>query len=330
VSPPSIRAVRLSKWYGRVTAVADLTVQIEPGVWGLLGPNGSGKTTFLRMVAGQLRPSLGKLEVCGAAPFQSPAVLARVGYCPEADALYDDLSALEFVSAMAELDGYAPREAKDRAVEALDGLGLKDAMERRMGGYSRGMRQRAKLAQALVKDPDVLILDEPLTGTDPKTRPKILEAIQKRAADGALVLVSTHVLQEIEQITDKLILMARGLLVARGSIMEIRGLLDEHPHRIELRTPKPRELGARLLEEVDGVVEVQLGDGVVQVLTRDPDSTYRGAVQVTVEAGIPVTSMTSPDASLEALFHYLVERAQRGAGTGADRGGGRRRAGGAS
>lgn len=148
----SIRAVRLSKWYGKVTAVADVSLHLGPGIWGLLGPNGSGKTTFMRMIGGQIKPSVGKLLVGGLPPFGNPRVMARLGYCPEADAMYDELTGLEFVSAMAELNGFPPEVAKKKAKDALEEFGLEDSMNRAVGGYSRGMRQRAKLAQSIVHE----------------------------------------------------------------------------------------------------------------------------------------------------------------------------------
>lgn len=315
----SIRAVRLSKWYGKVTALQDVSLHLGPGIWGLLGPNGSGKTTFLRMAAGQLKPALGEVTVCGLRPFAHPKALRLIGLCPEADAMYDELTGLEFVTSMAELSGFPPKEAAERAAEALERFGLKDAMERRVGGYSRGMRQRAKLAQAVVHDPRVLLLDEPLTGTDPTSRAMILEEVRRRAEAGAVVLFSTHVLPEIEAITDQVLLIARGQLVAQGKVHEIRQLLEEHPHHVRVYTSEPRRL-AGLIVDVEGIVGMQFAAHGVELMTYDPESTYQVIAQKLVEHDLPVESIVSPDASLEALFHYLVERSTAGAGTGADAG----------
>jgi len=317
-SDVSVRAVRLTKWYGKVTALSDVSLHLEPGIWGLLGPNGSGKTTFLSLVAGQIKPSLGQVQVCGARPFANPNVLRRVGICPEADALYDELTGLELVSALAELSGFKRPEARERAAAALEEFGLTAAMERKSGGYSRGMRQRVKLAQAIVHDPDVLLLDEPLTGTDPTSRAVILESVRRRAAEGAVVLFSTHVLPEVEALTDRVLLIARGQLVAKGEVHEIRELLEEHPHHIRVECDRPRDLAGELVQ-VAGIVGVQFPDAHTALLqTRDPDATYSAVCKVAVEGKYDVKSVTSPDASLEALFHYLVERSAHMAGTGSD------------
>lgn len=315
----SIRAVRLTKWYGKITALQDVSLHLGPGIWGLLGPNGSGKTTFLQLCAGQLKPALGEVTICGHHPFGNTEALRVLGLCPEADAMYDELTALEFVTSMAELSGFDRREAAERAADALERFGLRDAMERRIGGYSRGMRQRAKLAQAVVHDPRVLLLDEPLTGTDPTSRHLILGELRRRADEGAVVLFSTHVLPEVEAITDRVLLIARGQLVAQGLVHEIRELLEEHPHHIRVYTPRPRELAAAVLG-VEGIVGVQFAPFGVELMTYDPDATYDVITEKILELDLPFESISSPDANLEALFHYLVERSTRAAGTGADAG----------
>ncbi|UJR79672.1 ABC transporter ATP-binding protein [Sandaracinus amylolyticus] len=321
MSAASIQAIGVSKWYGKVTALQDVSLQLKPGVWGLLGPNGSGKTTFMRLCAGLSKPSLGQIRVCGDAPFANPEVLRRIGLCPEADALYDELTALEFVTAMAELSGYSRKDARDRAVKALTDFGLDKAMERKMGGYSRGMRQRAKLAQSVVHDPDVLLLDEPLTGTDPTSRHVILDQVRIRANAGAVVLFSTHVLVEVEALTEQVLLIARGQLVAQGKVHEIRDLLEEHPHHVRVDCDRPRDLAAAVLAspEGEGVLGISFPSSTeVELETRKPDETYSVIAKMIVEGGFTVRSLTSPDASLEALFHYLVERSGRMAGTGSD------------
>ena len=325
MSSASVRAEKVSKWYGKVTALQDVSLELGPGIWGLLGPNGSGKSTFIQLIAGQITPALGKVSVCGMNPFANPDALRRIGVCPEADALYDELTGLEFVATLAELSGYDRKTAKERAANALTIFGLEDVMGRAMGGYSRGMRQRAKLAQAIVHDPDVILLDEPLTGTDPTFRARILAEFRRRADAGAVVIFSTHVLPEIEAVTENVLLIARGQLVAHGHSQEIRNLLESHPHHVQIMCNRPREL-AGWLARVEGIVGMQFAHGGIEVMTYDPDATYTAVVQAALETGIEVASITSPDANLEALFHSLVEASGSAAGTGADRARGQRRA----
>jgi ABC-2 type transport system ATP-binding protein len=327
-SPAPVEAVGVSKWYGPVTALSDVSVRLEPGVWGLLGPNGSGKTTLLMMLAGQLRPSLGAVRVFGERPFANPRALARIGLCPEADALLDDVSGLELVTNLARLSGFSRGEARDRAAAALDAFQLGDAIHRKVGGYSRGMRQRAKLAQAVVHDPALLLLDEPLTGTDPVSRRIILDELARRAEAGALVLFSTHVLHEVESLTDRVLLLSRGQLVARGSVSEIREVLHEHPHQIYVEVSHPRKLAVAVLgDPAGGVRGARIADeGTVVLEASQPEAAYAAIARaILADSSLELVAMTSPDATLEAVFHALVERSSRMAGTGADAGVGRAR-----
>ena len=302
-----IRAERLSKWYGPIIGVNDLSLELGPGVHGLLGPNGAGKTTFLRLVAGQLRPSTGKVEVLGTTPWNRPDVLARIGLCPEVDAFWDELTGLEFVEALLRFSGYGRDEAHERGCKALALFELTDVMGRAVSTYSRGMKQRTKLAQAFAHDPEVLILDEPLAGTDPLTRATIVDAIRARGAGGACVIVSSHVLHEVEAMTENVLLLVKGQLVADGNMYRIRELIDEHPHRILVECDRARELARALLDE-PAVLSLRFpSDDAVEVETRAPDACYDQIPRRALAAGIKIRRLTSPDASLEAVFKYLVE-----------------------
>jgi ABC-2 type transport system ATP-binding protein len=303
----SIVLADVSKWYGQVLGVANVTLTVAPGITGLLGPNGAGKTTLMKLIAGLLRPSRGRAAIGDAAPWSDLAARRRLGYCPEHEGLYEELTGLEFVVAMAELAGLPRARARERAEAALVRLGLADAMNRRLGGYSKGMRQRAKLAQALAHEPDVLLLDEPLTGCDPIARESLIEEIRGLGAAGKTVLVSSHVLYEVEALTHDIVVMFRGRVLAEGDIYRLRELIDEHPHRVHVECDRPRALAEALVGE-DHVTRVAFEDGAIEIETRVPDRLYDAIPAAALARGVKIGALTSPDNNLQSVFEYLTEK----------------------
>jgi ABC-2 type transport system ATP-binding protein len=305
---PVIQAKALSKWFGQVMALNRVDVTIAPGITGLLGPNGAGKTTFMRLLTGQLRPSQGSLTVLGEPVWNNHRLMARVGFCPDEDAFYDGFSGLEFVSLLGRLAGLRRADARRRAEEVLEQVGMTKHMHRDVRGYSRGMRQRTKLAQALVHDPEVLFLDEPLTGTDPVGRRELRALIAGLGEQGKHVVLSSHVLHEVESLTQTIVLIHRGRVVADGDVGVIRDLMDEHPHRVRLACDRPRALAARLVA-IEGVVGVELDEaGAVRALTQDPARFFSTLPELVLEHDLEVTELTSEDDDLAAVFRYLVEQ----------------------
>jgi len=306
---PLVETEKLCKWYGRVVGINDFTVTIPRGVTGLLGPNGAGKSTFIKLLMGALRPSKGKLRVLGERVWGNRELLGRIGYCPEHDGIYEDLTAQEFVTAMARLSGLPRSEAEERAARALAQMGLTEAAGRTLGGYSKGMRQRAKLAQAIVHDPELLLLDEPLTGCDPLARVRIIELIKEMGAAGKAVIVSSHILHEIEAMTTDILLIYKGQVLAEGNIYRIREMIDEHPHKIRVECSEPRRLAARLVQspEVRGLDFPDAEEARAFTLeTRSPDVCYPLIPRLALEDGIKIRALGSPDNNLQAVFEYLT------------------------
>ena len=297
----------LCKWYGKVVGINDFTVSIPPGITGLLGPNGAGKSTFIKLIIGALRPSKGSIEVLGQPVWGNRGLLKKVGYCPDHDGVYGDLSATEFVAYLGRLGGMGRREARARAEEVLDRLGLAEARDRPLREYSKGMRQRAKLAQALVHDPDLLLLDEPLTGCDPLARVQVTDLIKSLGREGKTVLVSSHVLHEIEAMTSEIVLIYRGQVLAEGNIYRIREMIDRHPHKILVECDDPRALAGELCSH-DAVRALEfIGGDTLLVETPAPDTCYPLIPARALARGIKITSLTSPDNNLAAVFEYLTE-----------------------
>jgi ABC-2 type transport system ATP-binding protein len=294
-----------SKWYGQVLGVSDISWTLGGGIVGLLGPNGAGKSTLMKMTAGLLRPSRGALSVYGKNPFVDVSVRRRIGYAPEHEKTWDELTALELVTAMARLAGVGAGDAGAAARAALGQMGMTDAMHRRVKGFSKGMRQRTKLATAIAHHPDLLLLDEPLTGVDPMARIDIVDQIRKLAEAGKTVIVSSHVLYEIEALTSEILVIYRGQVLAEGNVYEIRKLIDRHPHRIRVECDRPRDIAAALAT-ADHVARIVFEADAVQIETRDPDRCYDQLSQTVIDRGIAVTGLTSPDNNLGAVFEYLT------------------------
>jgi ABC-2 type transport system ATP-binding protein len=311
--PPEVTPIvvfeGVSKWYGNVIGLNKLTLRIPAGVTGLLGPNGAGKSTLLQLATGQLRPSQGAVRVLGQPVWNNAALMRRIGLCPEQDAFWEWMTGFDFVRTCARLTGMGRRDAGAAAERALATVDMTEHMDRAIRGYSKGMRQRTKLAQALVHGPRVLFLDEPFTGTDPLARHELIEVIRALGAAGCSVLVSSHVLHEVQALTPNIILLHRGRLVAEGHVRQIRDLIDAHPHRIVLVCDDYRALAATVMgwDDVEGV-KMMADEGAVLVETRRPDAFYGRLPALVSRDGVRIREVYSEDDNLEAVFKYLVSQ----------------------
>lgn len=303
----TIAFVRASRWYGPVIALNDVSVLVPPGVTGLLGPNGAGKSTFLKLAAGQLAPSQGQVTVLGKPAWGSPEIFHHVGLCPETDAFWEHLTGLQFVMALLRLTGFEEAECREKAEQALAEVALLPAKDRKVGGYSKGMRQRVKLAQAIAHDPSVLLLDEPVSGMDPVNRRHVIDLVKRLGKEGKTVVVSSHILHEVEAMTRRVLLIHNGRILAEGDVREIRDLMDEHPHTVSLRAKSPRRL-AQAVVGSSHLISLSFGpEGEwLTVQTAKPDEFYGALPEAAIEAG--VSEMYSPDEDLESVFRYLVAR----------------------
>jgi ABC-2 type transport system ATP-binding protein len=303
-----IATEHLSKWYGQVSGLNDVSVTVPAGITGLLGPNGAGKSTFMKLITGQLKPSKGQVRVLGEPIWGNPALYFRLGFCPEQDSFYERMTGLDWVTSLVRLNGLSMDEATAAAKRALETVDLMDAANKKIGAYSKGMRQRVKLAQAVVHDPELLILDEPLTGMDPLMRRRTIRLIKDFARAGKSVLVSSHVLHEIESMTSNILLINNGRILAEGNVHQIRDLIDTHPHTVFIRANEPHALARSFLSE-DGVISLRFEPGAVIVETARPDAFYARLTEMaaTGEAGV-IDEVTSPDDNLQAVLKYLVKQ----------------------
>ena len=300
----TIELRNVTRWYGNVVAVNDITMTIGPGVTGLLGPNGAGKSTVLHLTAGFLAPSRGELTVGGAPSWRNPEIYRTIGLVPERDSVYAFLTGEEFVRSTATLHELAdPAAATRRAIAIVD---MAQAQDRKISTYSKGMRQRIKVAAALVHDPQVLLLDEPFNGMDPRQRLHMMDLLTKLGAEGRTILLSSHILEEVEQLAGTIQVIVSGRLAASGDFRAIRRLMTSRPHVFLVRTSDDRRLGAALIGR-PAVTGVELTGNGLQVRAADYGAFSRELAALTRDEGIRLRELLPEDESLESVFAYLVE-----------------------
>jgi ABC-2 type transport system ATP-binding protein len=308
VSPvePRVVADGVSKWFGALVAVSDVSFDVGAGVTALLGPNGAGKSTMFRMLCGLARPSKGTVRVLGRDPREDTGVTRLIGLVPQQESVFEPLTAREFVALSARLHGLPEPEAA--ATSALEAVGLDPSDGRRLPTYSKGMRQRVKVAQAIVHDPTVLVLDEPLTGLDPRQRADLVTLFRRLGSEGRCVIVSSHVLDEVERLGSQVLVMSQGRLAAAGDFRELRALMDDRPMRIRVRTDRPRELAGALLEAGTAVGVRLDGDQVLELDTTDARALAHALAPVAREREARLFEVHPLDADLEGVFRYVVQR----------------------
>ena len=302
-----IEARGLSKWFGEVVAINNLNFDINAGVTGLLGPNGAGKSTFIKTALGLYNPSRGTIAVLGESPRNNLAILRRIGYCPEHDRLNEDMTGFEFVYWMARTWGVYAAPAEKLAEEACERVGMPDRMDDPIATYSKGMRQRVKIAQALVMQPDLLFLDEPMAGLDPKGREEMFDLIRALGDEGRTLIVSSHILYEIERVTDSVVMLHGGMLLAQGHVREIRELIDEHPHAVDIECNDPHGVANHFLKD-PSTLNIEFSDHGVTIRTRDPNGFYEKLNTLVRDKAVTIETLQCPDDNLQSVFDYLVKR----------------------
>jgi ABC-2 type transport system ATP-binding protein len=305
VAAPAIQLSHAARWYGNVVAVNDVSFSLGPGVTGLLGPNGAGKTTLLHMLAGFLAPSAGQVLVLGRSPHRDPSVYRQIGLVPEREAVYPFLTGLDYVRFNARLQGLP--DADRAAREAIARVGLEDAMDRAIGTYSKGMRQRVKVAGSLVHDPQVLLLDEPFNGMDPRQRIAMMDLLGTLAEAGRTILFSSHILEEVERVGTEILVMVAGRLAASGDFRAIRALMTDRPHNITLHSSDDRRLATALMAD-PAVFAVELTQTGLSIQTSQLAAFRRLIARASRDAGVRLLEVVPADESLESVFDYLVRR----------------------
>jgi ABC-2 type transport system ATP-binding protein len=297
----------VSKFYGEVLGVNRVNLDLEPGLIGLVGPNGSGKSTLMHLMTGLLRPSRGEITVLGVAPDRPHLLFRDLGYCTQYDSFPSGATGLAFLFHALLLHGFDSGKAEKRAWQALERVGLVDAARRKIAGYSKGMRQRIKLAHAHCHSPQVLVLDEPLNGLDPMGRAEMIELFRRLAADGRHVIVSSHILHEVDLISDVVVMIHGGSVVAEGSIRAVRSEIKTHPIQILIRCDRPHAVATRVFE-LDHVVEARILDDNEGLLirTRDAEALYERLNRIILDTGVEVETVSPADESVRAVYDYLI------------------------
>lgn len=303
---PLVELENVSRWYGEVIGVNRVSARLNPGITGLLGPNGAGKSTMLNLMTGMLRPSQGEVTVYGERAVGNPGLMTKLGYCMQADSFFENMTALEFLQSLLSLRGWARAKARSAAIHALEQLNMAKNMNRRIRSYSKGMRQRTKVALAIAHNPDVIILDEPLNGLDAVGRREMIDLIRRFGKEGRNVVISSHVLHEIESMTKNILMMNGGYLLAEGDVREVRQSLSRHPHRIYLRCANPRGSAVFFLEQPNTIsVKVEEQESAIIIETRDIDRFYECLNILVLQRGEDVSLVTVSDENITSIFDYL-------------------------
>jgi ABC-2 type transport system ATP-binding protein len=297
----------VSKFYGEILGVNRVNLSIAPGITSLVGPNGSGKTTLMNLMTGLLRPTRGRISILGIGPDRPEELFRKVGYCSQFDSFPGGLTGRQFISSFLGVHGYARAEAEELSTRALERVGLQDAADRKVAGYSKGMRQRIRLGQSIAHGPSVLILDEPLNGLDPMARAESINLFRRLASEGLHLIISSHILHEVDMMSDSVVLLNNGYVVAEGDIHGVRDEMEEHPMQILIRCDRPGVLAARVFAQ-NAVVEARLHTDAhgLFVKTRDADQFYLLLNRIVLEEGLSVESVAPVDDDLSAVYQYLI------------------------
>jgi len=297
----------VSKFYGEVLGVNRVDLKIAPGITSLVGPNGSGKTTLMNLMTGLLKPTSGRIRVLGMSPDEPEQLFRRVGYCSQFDSFPRGATARSFIEFYLRVHGYTKQEADDMAHRALERVSMLEAADRKVSAFSKGMRQRVRLAQSIAHDPSVLVLDEPLNGLDPMARAEIIRLFRQLADQGMFLIISSHILHEVDMMSDSVVLIHNGYIVAEGDVHGVRDEIDDHPIQILIRCDRPQVLAARLFEN-EYTVEARIHDdrNGLFVKTRRPDDFYLLINKLITEQNLQVESVAPVDDDLNAVYQYLI------------------------